>query len=201
MIASSGCRRNVAAAWLLVRRRREGATHVGSGRGFTLVEALLVITIIAMLATITIPLFGMLRARAGGAVCISNLRTLHTAFNVYMQDHNGVWPQAPGDGSFDTEVQEWRFWHDTMRDYGIGRKHWICPTDGDTIKADEMKQHDDFIGSYSVTHFDNNPGSAMKWRMPWVIERGGGHTRNGGPNMLMPDGTIQEGISLLAPPP
>jgi len=167
-----------------------------SPRAFTLIELLLVMSIIALLLTITVPLFGVLRAKAGGAVCISNLRTLHTAFNVYMQDHNGVWPQYPTPEGFENEVDEWRFWADTMKEYGVGRKHWICPTDGDTVQADKKKRHDDFIGSYSVTPFDENPGSALKWKTPWIIERGGFHGGNDGPNMLMPDGTIQQGLPM-----
>jgi prepilin-type N-terminal cleavage/methylation domain-containing protein len=212
--ASSGCCGSSAVAarlgvkcgrwqgWSLgARRTAKGEPRASrtNSRGFTLVEALLVITIISLLVSITVPLFGVLRLRAGGAVCISNLRTLHTAFTIYMQDHNGIWPQAPDQEGFESEVLEWRFWNDTMREYGVGKKHWICPTDGDNIKADEQKRYDDFIGSYTVTPFDGNPGTALKWKTPWIIERTGGHS-NEGPNMLMSDGTIQQGIPMPAPP-
>lgn len=158
---------------------------------------LLVVAIIALLATLTIPLFGVLRDKARAAVCMSNLRALHVSFNGYLQDHGNVWPQLP-QGGFGNEEDQWRWWLDTLKDYGSERKHWLCPSDEDGVKAQNDTKEDHFIGSYVVCQFDEFPETAFRWAQPWIVERGG-HGANKEPNMLMPDGSIVQGFAFSAP--
>jgi prepilin-type N-terminal cleavage/methylation domain-containing protein/prepilin-type processing-associated H-X9-DG protein len=53
---------------------------------FTLIELLTVIAIIGILAAIIIPTVGKVRATAKKSVCLSNLRQVGMAFNLYMHD-------------------------------------------------------------------------------------------------------------------
>ncbi|MBC7288436.1 MAG: prepilin-type N-terminal cleavage/methylation domain-containing protein [Armatimonadetes bacterium] len=59
---------------------------------FTLVELLVVITIIAILAAILFPVFARTRERARSTSCQSNLRQLGTAFSIYRSDYDGRMP-------------------------------------------------------------------------------------------------------------
>lgn len=62
-------------------------------RGMTLMELLTVIVIIALLAALLLPVFVQVRKRGYEPVCISNLRQLHIAFSLYVDDYAGVYPR------------------------------------------------------------------------------------------------------------
>ncbi len=62
-------------------------------RGFTLIELMIVVAIIAILAGILIPNFVNARSQAQTAACESNLRSIATALELYYTD-NQVYPTA-----------------------------------------------------------------------------------------------------------
>lgn len=62
-------------------------------RGFTLIELMIVVAIIAILAGILIPNFVNARAQAQTSACESNLRAIATAMELYYSD-NGRYPDA-----------------------------------------------------------------------------------------------------------
>lgn len=62
------------------------------GRGFTLIELLVVIAIIAILAAMLFPVFARAREAGRKTVCLSNLRQLGMASQMYAQDYDGLLP-------------------------------------------------------------------------------------------------------------
>lgn len=93
--------------------------------GFTLVELLVVITIIVILAAILFPVFASARKRARSAGCINNLKQLGTAARMYSTDYDGaitigMRPSNPGtnDGAW-----YWRWFV-----YASNIQVYVCPS-------------------------------------------------------------------------
>jgi prepilin-type N-terminal cleavage/methylation domain-containing protein/prepilin-type processing-associated H-X9-DG protein len=61
-------------------------------RAFTLVELLVVIAIIAILAAILLPVIFAARNKARQLQCVSNLRQIGMAIQMYASDHEGLLP-------------------------------------------------------------------------------------------------------------
>ena len=59
---------------------------------FTLIELLVVIAIIAILAALLLPTFGRVKEGGRGAACISNLRQVGVALQLYIQENNNHLP-------------------------------------------------------------------------------------------------------------
>lgn len=63
-------------------------------RGFTMIEMLTVIAIIAILAGILFPVFATVRRKANQTSCMSNLHQIGVALKLYKDEHNGAYPEA-----------------------------------------------------------------------------------------------------------
>lgn len=172
--------------------------------GFTLLELLCALAVVAILATLAAPMAGNFRARAQGLQCVNNLKGLGAASLAYMNDHENRWPQVArpepeGQGAADTQREDVTAvrWIETLAPYGVGEKTWRCPTIEGQIRANgkasatERKRID-----YVPTCFNAEPGSAMQWPThPWFIERNPSHGL--GPKLLLADGRVLSMEDLL----
>lgn len=71
---------------------RSASRPRSASRGFTLVELLVVIGIIAVLISMLLPTLNRARSAAGSVTCLANLRQMGTALQLYAQNNRGLAP-------------------------------------------------------------------------------------------------------------
>lgn len=96
--------------------------------GFTLVELLTVVAIIAVLAAILFPVFARARENARRASCQSNLKQIGLAAMQYASDYDGSLPPAviiPGLNPADPKTQSFV---DILQPYVKNLQIFVCPS-------------------------------------------------------------------------
>jgi prepilin-type N-terminal cleavage/methylation domain-containing protein/prepilin-type processing-associated H-X9-DG protein len=101
-------------------------------RGFTLIEILVVVAIIALLAAIIFPTFTRTRENARGISCASNLKQIGLALMQYTEDYEGFHPVAGADIAWDAidPTTHNNSWMQQLQAYVKDRQVFRCPSDG-----------------------------------------------------------------------
>src|SRR4051794_33672760 len=96
------------------------------GRGFTLVELLVVIGIVAVLIAILLPALSKAQSQSRTVACLSNLRQLDASLIMYVNDNKGhVFPYFDDPDTFYASGQS--LWMVDLARYGTGSKQILCP--------------------------------------------------------------------------
>jgi prepilin-type N-terminal cleavage/methylation domain-containing protein/prepilin-type processing-associated H-X9-DG protein len=89
-----------------------GGDTAGGRRGFTLVELLVVLAILAALVAILFPVFAQARERARMSACSSNMRQIGHGMRMYLQDYDETYPYNRFHGALaigdEKRIDSWR---------------------------------------------------------------------------------------------
>lgn len=108
---------------------------IAPNSAFTLLELMLVVSVIVLLAGLVFPVTESVRKQAESAACASNLRQIGLAVMQKVQDNGNLYPYVEGDPSNPVYSPEdgAQSLADTLKPYGITDKLLRCPSD---VKAD-----------------------------------------------------------------
>src|SRR5579864_5860352 len=123
--------------------------------GFTLIDLLVVIAIIAILAAILFPVFAQAREQARAITCTSNLKQIGLATVMYVQDYDETYPSGWGWVTGNQAVSSTTMWRVCLQPY-IQKLGAATGVDGETAG------NGNFYGTY--------PGGE-----PWYNPKGYGN--------------------------
>ncbi len=161
-------------------------------RAFTLFEIMVVIMIIAILAVLMLPVLGKLRARAQRVQCTANLKSLHVAVQLYMQENN-LWPQIDLNGESDAPWADFaKQWIVALQPYGPTAKTWICPTRQHSAANPDYTSPGNERVDYIGTPFDDKPTTphTVGRTVPWFSEAEDVH--GNGNLVVFADGSVAD---------
>lgn len=162
--------------------------------GFTLLEVVTAVFVIAILLAITTAVMGSMRQRAQRVQCAANLRNLHIGAELHVQQ-NGMWPQIAPMGETGSPEQYAKDWIAALEPFGIPRKTWICPTVQNILNNPDYTKPEHVRIDYVATTFDDKPTSPHEWpTQPWFAEIADAH--GNGNLVIFTDGSVKDLSSL-----
>jgi len=140
-------------------------------KGFTLIELLVVIAIIGILAAMVFPVFARARESARKAVCLSNVKNIALAIQMYLADNNDTMPPTENRAEvieyFDTKPGGWTRdktspcnrcpqanpylrYPVIFDEYTKNRDVWRCPSAKITAGARQIIPVTDYLGYWQA---------------------------------------------------
>ncbi len=145
-------------------------------RAFTLIELLVAISVIVVLAGISIPVIGVVRKQAKDAQCRNNLKQLFTGITGYRMESNQIFPQTL------TIMFE-----EGQALAGESRKLLLCPFDGTKGNDATFNRHSQWA---SLPELRTDPRNNQPLSLSYLFEAAHVPLNSNAQNWTFGDGTL-----------
>ena len=95
--------------------------------GFTIMELMVVVGLLAILISLLFPMVTKVRAAASAARCSSNLRQMGVAWSMYVTENHGRAPEYIWNTPESPDVAWYGYWLGILEQYGVRDGVLICP--------------------------------------------------------------------------
>ena len=139
-------------------------------RGFTIIELLVVVAIIAILAALLFPVFARAKAKGKQTACLHNMKQIGTAFALYMSDTDDLFPNGVDavdkwqpsiwdpEPEFQNQIGQMPLLNDLLQPYIKNREIFRSPADGGLKVLDDrpwlpLPASPTMFGKYGSSYF------------------------------------------------
>lgn len=164
--------------------------------GFTLVELLVVLSILTVLISILVPTVAAARSRAAATACKSNLRNIGQALRMYLNENKDKYPPAPALPS--VNPNKWPTLMDHLRKYITKSSDEVieifrCPADEETFALEKTSYfYNSQLGTEPLEKNIFFQVFQSKHKVVSVLDAGDFHGRALPLNCLFLDGHVEQ---------
>lgn len=170
------------------------------GRGFTLTELIVVIAVISILAAIAFPVTSHVVQAGKATACISNLRNLGAALNLYLGDHKEIMPTLEAGRT--SIAQDVPVIDNTLNAYVSDPRVFACPGDTKGIAAATGTSYlwNNALNGQSITHLQFFFSNGQPSQIPILLDKEAFHPYAANKvNILYADGHASQDLKFMTP--
>lgn len=167
-------------------------------RGFTLIELIVVVAVVTILAAIAFPVTSHVVQAAKASACISNLKSLGSALNLYLGDHNEILPTLMAGRKSITENVP--VIDNTLNAYVQDQRVFVCPGDIHGIGAATGTSYywNNAINGQSITNLQFFMSKGENAEVPVMLDKEGFHPYAANKvNVLYADGHLSQDLKFM----
>jgi prepilin-type N-terminal cleavage/methylation domain-containing protein/prepilin-type processing-associated H-X9-DG protein len=167
-------------------------------RGFTLIELIVVIAVVAVLVAIAFPVTSHVLQSARAATCISNLNNLGIALNLYLGEHNETMPTLQA--ARQSISQNVPVIDNTLNAYARDPRVFVCPGDIQGIAAATGTSYfwNSVLNGQSAAHLQFFSSNGLNSQIPILSDKEGFHPYAANKvNLLYADGHASQELKFV----